>query len=132
MALHPIDFDLWHEDGLIFDDQPELFVLTSLEPVVFTVRGIQYWCPRLRYIGVDIAEVTTKADFESAYEKWLDAERGLILAKVGAMASATRAPNEHQLLQAILDGDEKLAEQVVRRLEHRARAGLRVVGSTGG
>lgn len=131
MALQSIDFDLWHEDGLLFDEQPELFVRTSSVPVVFTVRGIQYFSPRFRHVGMDIAAISTRADFEAAYQSWLDTERALILEKVGSMASATHAPNEHQLLQAILNGDETLAEQVVRRLEHRARAGLRVVGSTG-
>ena len=126
-AASDIGFDLWDEDGLVFDDEPELFVHLDTQPLVFTVRGIRYFGPRFKHLGVDIAAMQSKVDFMIAFNAWMAVERTLILEKVEREATATSAANAHQLLKAIIDGDLEAAENVVHRLEHRAMARLEVV-----
>lgn len=124
----PLAFNVWDEDGLVFDSAPELFVRLDAEPtIVFTVRGLAYFSPRFKHIGVDIAEINTREDFEKAMDRWLDVERVLLKEKVEAAARATRAPNEHQVLNAVLHGDIAAAERALARLEHQSRAGLSIV-----
>ncbi len=122
-----IGFNLWDEEGLLFDESPELFVHLDVQPLVFTVRGVRYFGPRFKHVGIDISALASKVDFMIAFNAWMDVEKSLILEKVEREAAATNAANPHQLLKAILDGDVDAAEAVVHRLEHRARARLEVV-----
>jgi hypothetical protein len=123
----PIDFDVWHEDGLLFDEKPELFVNLDATPIVFTVRGIQYFQPRFRQVGLNIGSLHSRDQFELALRKWHTVEWVLLNEKIADRANASTAVNEHQVLQAILAGDIELVEKLVSRLEHRARANLKVV-----
>lgn len=125
------DFNLWDEDGLIFDESPELFVLLDVEPIVFTVRGIRYFSPRFKQIGIDPAALVSKVDFMVAFNAWMEVERVLIFEKVEREATATTAANSYQLMHAIINGDLEAAEAVVHRLQHRNMAKLEVVRSPG-
>lgn len=51
----------------------------------------------------------------------------LLQESIGVKAGATKAPNEHQILQAVLDGDIDVAEKILAQLEHRKRTGMRLV-----
>jgi hypothetical protein len=74
-AAPDIGFDLWDEDGLVFDDEPELFVHLDAQPLVFTVRGIRYFGPRFKHLGVDIAAMQSKVDFMIAFNAWMAARK---------------------------------------------------------
>lgn len=124
-----LPFDPWHEDGLVFEDHPELFVDLSTNPIIFSIRGIGYFSPRFSHVGVAMADLHTSAEFQHAHARWLDVEFSLLQESIGLKAGASRSPNEHQVLQAVLEGDLDRAEQVVARLEHRKRAGLTLVAS---
>lgn len=122
-----IGFDVWDEDGLLIDDQPQLFVNLDVEPIVFTVRGLQYLRPRFKHVGINIASLRTRNDFQSSMRTWLATEWVLLNEKVDAAAQTSTAANPHQVLQAILSNDIDAAERNMSRLEHRRRAGLKVV-----
>jgi hypothetical protein len=123
----PLPFDLCDEEGLFFDESPELFVHLDAAPIVFTVRGLAYFAPRFKYAGLDLAIIRTRADFDATYSVWCRTEWSLLLEKIQGAAGATNAANAHQVLQAILSGDVEAAERAVARLEHRERAGLRAI-----
>lgn len=125
-----LPFDIWHDDGLVFEETPGLFVDLTASPIIFSVRGIGYFSPRFKQAGVEISNLHTKAQFESALNRWLDIEFVLLQDKIGARASASKSPNEHQVLQAVLDGDIELAEKIVARLEHRKCSGMKLVGGS--
>lgn len=124
---HNLGFDVWHEDGLLIDDQPQLFVNLDVVPIVFTVRGLQYLRPRFKHVGINIASLRAREDYLSSMRTWLATEWVLLNEKVDAAASATTAANPHQVLQAILSADIDAAERSMSRLEHRRRSGLKVV-----
>ncbi len=107
---------------MLFEQQPALFVDLTRQPIVFTVRGISHFSPRFRYVGVDIADVTTAELFSQAYARWLDAEQALLLQRIEERRGA-----EGDALRAILDGDADSFEAHLRRLEHRQRACLKLV-----
>ena len=123
-----LPFDIWHHDGHLFDVTPDLFVDLTASPIIFSVRGIGYFSPRFKHAGVEISNLHSKAQFESALNRWLDIEFVLLQEKIAVRANASKSPNEHQVLQAVLDGDIDLAEKIVARLEHRKRTGMKLVG----
>jgi hypothetical protein len=123
-----LPFDVWHPDGLVFDDQPDLFLTPNVEPLVFTVRGIGYFGPRFTTVGVEIATVQSLAQFNAAYQRWLEVERVLLQEKVAGFAAGGRSL-EHAALQAVIDGDVERFAHTVKRLEHRRRVGLKVVSN---
>lgn len=125
--LTTLDFDIWHEDGLLFEESPELFVRLESVPVIFTVRGIGYFRPRFKHVGVDLRDIKTGVQFGDVHGRWLQVEFELMRQKISAAAAATQAPNQHQVLEAILRGDIEAAEAAMARLEHRTRASLRLV-----
>lgn len=127
-SVNELPFDVWHEDGLIFDSSPGLFVDLDAAPIIFSVRGIGYFSPRFKHVGVNLCELRTKEQFDLALTRWLEVEFVLLQSKVESRASASKAPNEHQVLQAVLEGDLDLAEKTMLRLEHRRRTGMRLVG----
>lgn len=122
-----VTFDVWHEDGLVFEDSPKLFIDLEATPIIFTVRGIAYFAPRFKHVGIIMGDLNTKAEFEGAYKRWLDVEFVLLNEKINAAASATHAPNDHQVLQGILSQGIDQAEAAMARLEHSRRAELKLV-----
>lgn len=114
----------------MFDQTPGLFVNLTASPIIFSVRGIGYFLPRFKHAGVEISSLHTKAQFESALNRWLDIEFVLLQERIAIRARASKFPNEHQVLQAVLDGDIDLAEKIVARLEHCKRTGMKLVGGS--
>ena len=125
--LTTLDFDVWHDDGLLFEESPELFVRLETVPIIFTVRGVRYFLPRFRQVGVELSDIKTEGQFAVALDWWLQVEFVLLQERTGAAAAASRAPNPHQVLQAILQGDIEGAERALARLKHCSLAGLRLV-----
>jgi hypothetical protein len=113
-------FELWHEDGLLFEDHPEWFVLLDRTPVVWTVRGLRLFRPRLALIGVDLNSIRTSEQFHAAWSRWLNVERELLQRKIRSAASGPDASLEARCLQAIADLDIDRAEALVRELEARS------------
>lgn len=128
MTVTQLPFDLTDPEGLVFDEQPAEFVDLSREPIVFTVRGLTYFARRFKHVGVAIGMLRTRLDFEAAYSRWLDVEITLLTDKIDRSAAAESRAGEHSLLSAIWRGDLDCAETIAARMEHRKRAGLRVVG----
>jgi hypothetical protein len=114
-------FDLWHEDGLLFDERPELFILLDRTPIVWTVRGLRYFRPRLALIGVDIKQIRTRAEFEGAWSRWLAVEKDLLLRRIATAAASPSASLEGRCLDAIAHLDLETAEGLVAELESRSR-----------
>lgn len=114
------NFDLWHEDGLVFEDHPSWFVLLDRTPVVWTVRGLRLFRPRFALLGIDMNTIRTAGQFEAAWSRWLGVERDLLLRKIAATSVGGRAGLEAQCLQAIVDQDIERAESLVRALEARS------------
>jgi hypothetical protein len=96
-------FLLTDEDGLVFDEYPSLFVRADQDPIVWTVRGLAYFAPRFRRIGVSIDRVNSPQEFATAYKTWLDLEKVLVLERVKRASQC--GSKEHQILQAILEGN---------------------------
>jgi hypothetical protein len=128
-ADKPFGFDLWHEDGLLADEHPGLFVDLGRVPVVFTIRGIAYFSPRFRHVGVDIASITTRDQFESARWRWDQVEYQLLQERIRSRARPGVKADPYNALQAVLDGDSDAFERHIAALEHRKRAGLSLVDS---
>lgn len=126
-STNDLPFDVWHEDGLIFDSSPELFVDLDASPIIFSVRGIGYFSPRFKHVGVNLSQLRTREQFDLALTRWLEVEFVLLQSKVESRASASKAPNEHQVLQAVLEGDLDLAEKTMLLLEHLRRTGMKLV-----
>jgi hypothetical protein len=119
-----LPFDVWHANGLLFDADPNLFVDFGHRPIIFTVRGLTYFAPRFKHVGFPIAAVNTKEQFESAYRAWLEVEDVLLKEKI---ANRSGSSNEYSALQAVIDGDADAFEAMVKKLEHRQRANLKIV-----
>lgn len=100
-------FQLTDEEGLVFDECPELFVRTDQNPIVWTVRGLAYFAPRFTRIGISIDRVNSPDEFAAAYKTWLDLENALLLERV--KLASQRGSKEHQILQAIMDGNSARA-----------------------
>ncbi len=94
---------LTDEEGFVFDENPALFVRTDQDPIVWTVRGLAYFAPRLKRIGIPIDRVSSPQEFTAAYKAWLDLEKFLLLERVKLASQC--GSKEHQILQAILDGN---------------------------
>ena len=129
--MSPITIDLFDPDTLVFDDEPDLFVRVDTVPVVFTVRGIRYFTPRFKLVGVNIAILRTESEFRAALLKATTHESNLLLESIQSKANATHQANEHQVLLAALMFDIDAAEAAMDRLEHKRRAGLKVVSPAG-
>lgn len=99
-------FNLTDPEGLAFDDQPHLFVLLDQDPIVWTVRGLAYFNPRFRWVGIAPSTVLQRADFFLAHAKWLDRERSLLLRKIEAAAISAGTGSDHYRLLKILNGVE--------------------------
>ena len=119
--------NLHDPEMLVFDAQPELFVLLDAVPPVFTIRGLRYFTPRFRMVGIEIATLRTECQFRAALLQWTTHETTLLFESIGAKAGATHQANEHQVLLAALMGDIDAAEAAMDRLEHQRRVGLKVV-----
>lgn len=127
MQQPELGFDLWHEDGIVFETEPELLVDLNAAPIIFTVRGISYFRPRFKHVGISIGDVHSRAQFEAAEQRWMEVEWVLLRERIGTRASARSASADEQVLQAILNQDAEEVERLVSRLEHRKRAGLKLV-----
>lgn len=123
-----LPFDVWHPDGLVFDDEPEAFILETSCGLVFTTRGIEYFGPRFKHVGRSVSAVTSRAAFDEAYGRWLDVERVLLQEKIDN--GARNGSSDYGALSAIMSGDLGALEAAVNRLEHRARANLKVVAKS--
>lgn len=127
MQQPSLGFDLWHEDGLVFETEPALFVDLNASPIIFTVRGISYFRPRFKHVGISIADLHSRAQFEAAEQRWMEVEWVLLRERIDTRANARTASADDQVLQAILNRDVEEVERLVSRLEHRKRAGLKLV-----
>lgn len=122
-----LPFDLTDEDGLIFDDHPELFVDLNASPIVFTVRGLRYFEPRFRMVGFSVAHLNTCDAFDHAHRAWLELESSLLGEKIAHAAAAERTPGEYSILQAIWQGGLDEAESLCKRMDRRQATALRIV-----
>ena len=110
---------------MVFDESPALFVRTDQDPIVWSVRGLAYFAPRFKRIGISIDRVNSTGDLAAAYKAWLDLESVLVLERV--KLASQRGSKEHQILQAILDGNTSRAANLqgarprVVPLAHRPR-----------
>lgn len=120
-------FDLTHEDGLLFDEAPELFVDLQSTPIVFTIRGLRYFGVRFRHIGISLAQLKSRSDFDEAFRKWQEVEYSLLARSVAHQASEEHVPGPHGILQAIMNGQLDEAELLIARLERRQATALRIV-----
>jgi hypothetical protein len=114
-------FDLWHEDGLVFDDHPELFILLDRTPVVWTVRGLRHFRPRFALIGVDIKTIRARDEFEGTLSRWLAVEKELLLRRIATATASPASSLEGRCLDAIAHLDLETAEGLVAELESRSR-----------
>lgn len=119
--------DLNDPDTFAFDDDPEAFVMLSVCPIVFTVRGIAHFTPRFRSVGVDIGRVTTPEHFHAAYREWTLLEADLLMASISEKASASHQASEHKVLLAALEHGMPEAMRQAEKLVHKHRANLRSV-----
>jgi hypothetical protein len=117
LAAMKAPFDLWHEDGLLFDDHPELFVLLDRTPIIWTVRGLRHFRPRFALTGVDIKTIRARDQFEHACSRWLAVEKELLLRQIATAAASPSATLEARCLDAIAHLDLETAEALVSELE---------------
>jgi hypothetical protein len=130
-STYSLPFELTDPDGLLFDEDPHLFVDLEAFPIVFRIRGIRYFGPRFRMLGINIAQINTRDDFNSTYSAWLQLECSLLGEKIECEASAERMPAEYSVLQAIWQGGLDEAERLCRRMDRRQASALCIVaGST--
>lgn len=120
-------FDPFHPDGLIFEDSPDLFVDLGASPIVFTVRGLALFSERFKQVGIKIAGISTREDFETAHRLWLEVERTLLESKLSRQAMSASPLSEAALLEAIWTGDLERAEDIASRRDRIEVSGLRVV-----
>lgn len=126
-SIPKLPFNLTDPEGLAYDDDPTAFVNLAADPIILSVRGIAYFRPRFKYIGIDLGMVRTGVEFHAVYERWMGAERTLLGDMIEAKSLAELAPAEHSLLQAIWTGDFEVADAITERLDRRARSKLRSV-----
>lgn len=122
-----LPFNLTDPDGLLFDEEPELFVHLDASPIVFTVRGLRYFEPRFRMMGVDVASLTTREAFERIHRSWMELEFSLLGEKITQAAASERAPAEYSILHAIWHGGLDEAERLCKRMDRRQATALRIV-----
>jgi|SRR6185369_7155741 len=114
-------FNLWDEDGLLFDEHPDLFVLLDRTPIIWSVRGLRLFRPRFALLGIEAKTISTRDQFERAWSRWLAVERQLLLRKIEAAAASPRASLEAKCLEAIANLDIERAEMLVTALENTPR-----------
>jgi hypothetical protein len=127
LASMPLAFDLCDADGLLFDEEPYLFVDLTRTPVMFTIRGIRYFSPRFRSIGLDISRIDTRERFDLALSAWMLLEFELLHARFADRARQGVLADPYNALLAVLHGDSTAFERHIEALERRARSGLHVV-----
>jgi hypothetical protein len=88
--------------------------------VVWTVRGVRLFRPRLALLGIDLRDIRTASQFEAAWSRWLDVERQLLLSKIHKAASGPSPTLEALCLQAVADHDLERAEALLQALEARS------------
>ena len=98
-------FKLTDEDGLRFDESPDLFVLLDRNPIIWTVRGRRFFKPRFEAIGVSLASVQSLESFCAAHDRWLAVERSLLLRRIEFKAGRPDEFPEYAVLNAILTGN---------------------------
>jgi Zn-dependent membrane protease YugP len=119
--------DLNDPDTFAFDDDPDAFVILSVYPIVFTVRGIAYFTARFRSVGVDIGLVTTPDQFDAAYHAWTLLEADLLMASISEKAGSSHQASEHKVLLAALQHGMPEAMRQAEKLVHKCRANLKSV-----
>lgn len=124
---HGLPFDLTDPDGLLFDEEPQLFVHLDASPIVFTVRGLRYFEPRFRMVGFDLASIISAEEFAAAHRTWLSLECSLLGEKIERAAAQERSPGEYSILQAIWHGGIDEAERLCKRMDRRQATALRIV-----
>jgi hypothetical protein len=97
--------DVLDEEGLAFEESPADFVLLDRTPIVWHVRGIRYFAPRLRLAGIDICGVTTPEQFRAALRRWDAIEWQVLVQRIESRAESGVDGSAHQCLWAILTGD---------------------------
>lgn len=122
-----MDIDLHDEETFAFDAQPEAFVRLDASPIVFTVRGIRYFKPRFDHIGTEISTLTTEAEFRSALYQWCLVEYELLRQKIESEAGKSHQATTHHVLLAAITGNEEDLRNVLAKVSHRSRAGLKAV-----
>lgn len=111
--------NIWDEESLNFERQPDLFVNREADPIVWTVRGIRHFSPRFRAVGVAIHSVQTRAELEVALRRWHHRERLLLENKVRTLSRSDGHPiDAHRCLVAIMDQDPA-ADDLITSLERR-------------
>lgn len=125
--MNALNIDLNDPDTMAFDERPDDFVEPNSDPIVFTIRGLRHFKPRFEAIGVELARIKTRAEFDAAYHEWTKLEAVLLADRVATRAQATNRPNEYQLLHAALTGSDADIEQARRRLAHQSIAQLKAV-----
>ena len=98
-------FKLTDEDGLQFDESPDLFVLLDRNPIIWTVRGRRFFKPRFEAIGISLASIQSQEAFCAAHDRWLDVERSLLLRRLELKAGRPDEFPEYAVLNAILSGE---------------------------
>jgi hypothetical protein len=126
-----LPFELTDPDGLLFDEEPHLFVDLNASPIVFSIRGLRYFGPRFRMLGVNVAQINTRDSFLRTHGAWLQLECSLLGEKIEYEANAERLPAEYSVLHAIWHGGLDEAERLCKRMDRRQASALRIVaGST--
>lgn len=112
-----LPFKLTDPDGLLFDDEPSVFVNLHVRPIVFTERGVRYFKPRFRYICIPIENVQSPEQFEKSYRLWLDVERSLLADDAAAKAAQEKTPGHFGILKALWEGDLDQAEAIGMQMD---------------
>jgi hypothetical protein len=122
--MDPNTFDLNDPDTFAFDETPDEFVLFTAGGPVFTVRGIAHFTPRFNEVGFDLANISTKDDFDRAYHAWTCLEVQLLTDSIGKKARSSHQSNQHQVLFAAITEGFEAADAAAKRLSHKNRAKL--------
>jgi hypothetical protein len=112
-----LPFKLTDPDGLLFDEEPSVFVNLHVRPIVFTERGVNYFKPRFKYICIPLENVTSPEQFEKSYRLWLDVERSLLADDVAAKAAQEKSPGHYGILKALWEGDLDQAEAIGTQMD---------------
>lgn len=102
--MNKINLEIDDPETLAYGDTPAAFVRLDVEPIVFSIRGWQFFEPRFALVSLHIAEVKTREQFEHAYNAWQDLEATLLAKRIYRTAAAANAPAESRILKAMLDG----------------------------
>jgi hypothetical protein len=122
-----LPFDLCDPDGLVFDEDPHLFVDLSPTPIVFTIRGARYFSPRFRWVGFEISRIETREAFDQAFRSWLPVEFELLQEQIASRARPGALADPYNALLALMAGDDDAFERHMTALERRGRSGMHLV-----